>query len=84
MGNSWSELCFKALQRPLGVQLASTRAIFGVLVGFMLLSSACAAVCIFRFRRFSESEQNRYWNRYQLFASLIFVGGALGAVTWLC
>ncbi len=84
MGNSWSELCFKALQRPLGVQLASTRAIFGVLVGFMLLSSACAAVCIFRFRRFSVSEQNRYWNRYQLFASLIFVGGVLGAVTWLC
>ena len=84
MGNSWSELCFKALQRPLGVQLASTRAIFGVLVGFMLLSSACGAICLFMFRRLSESEQNRVWNRYQLFSSLLILGGVLGAVAWLC
>ena len=84
MGNSWSELCFKALQRPLSVQLTVTRAIFGVLAGFMLLSSACAAICLFMFRRLSESEQNRVWNRYQLFSSLLILGGVLGAVAWLC
>ena len=84
MGSSWSEMCAKALERPLSLQLSTTRAIFGIVAGLMLMSSACSGVCFFRFRQLSESEQNRVWNRYQLFTSLIVVGGVLGAVAWLC
>jgi hypothetical protein len=83
MGNSWSDVCRLSLRRPLNEQLVATRASLISLSAFMLLASVVAGLFLYKFCRLNDLDQNRVWNQYRLFSSLIFAGGALGVVAWL-